>query len=101
MDPTLSPNKRPLDCSVRQALDEWFYCSSLGHQAIHYYRYGRKKDCSEKRTNFMFCLKINLKSEEEKQRLLKEREQAKEKAIGEKPNSQDVWTLRRIGSNQV
>ncbi|KAJ1984253.1 hypothetical protein H4R34_000765 [Dimargaris verticillata] len=89
-----NPNEQPLECSVRRAIDELFSCVSLGHQAMHYYRYGRRKDCQVKRENLKFCLKVNLKPEAEKQRLLGEREQTKETTLASQPNCLDVWTLR-------
>ncbi|KAJ1980164.1 hypothetical protein H4R35_001221 [Dimargaris xerosporica] len=89
-----NPTEQPLECSVRRAIDELFSCVSLGHQAMHYYRYGRRKDCRVKRENLKFCLKVNLKPEAEKQRLLREREQTKETTLASQPNCLDVWTLR-------
>ena len=37
---------------------------ALGSQAINYYRYGTKKDCSGKWDDFKFCLKTKTKSSE-------------------------------------
>lgn len=71
-------------CSASQAFDAVFQCYSkvivylwlyacilttytfaaLGSQAINYYRYGTKKDCSGKWEDFKFCLKTKTKSSE-------------------------------------
>jgi hypothetical protein len=72
-------------CSASQAFDAVFQCYSnyslffeflnyrsltifvyiaLGSQAINYYRYGSKKDCSGKWDDFKFCLKTKTKSSE-------------------------------------
>ncbi|KAI9476077.1 MAG: hypothetical protein EXX96DRAFT_448859, partial [Benjaminiella poitrasii] len=51
-------------CSVSQAFDAVFQCYTLGSQAIHYYRYGTKNDCSGKWEDFKFCLKTKTKPSE-------------------------------------
>lgn len=38
--------------------------AALGAQALNYYRYGEKKDCSEKWEDFKFCLTTKTKSNE-------------------------------------
>ncbi|KAI8137622.1 hypothetical protein BJV82DRAFT_524967 [Fennellomyces sp. T-0311] len=52
-------------CSVSQAFDSVWQCYTLGAQAIHYYRYGEKKDCSVRWDDFKFCMKTKTKSNEE------------------------------------
>lgn len=76
-----------LKCSVSQTFDAVFQCYSnvnvgmslwisdwsfvflfstaLGAQALNYYRYGEKKDCSEKWEDFKLCLWTKPKSNEE------------------------------------
>ncbi|KAI8369463.1 uncharacterized protein BYT42DRAFT_503397 [Radiomyces spectabilis] len=49
-------------CNAGQAFDAFWQCYTLGSQAIHYYRYGEKKDCSGKWDDFKFCLKTKPKS---------------------------------------
>ncbi|ORY95802.1 hypothetical protein BCR43DRAFT_441505 [Syncephalastrum racemosum] len=52
-------------CSMSQTFDAVWQCYTLGAQAIHYYRYGEKKDCSGRWEDFKFCLKTKPKSSEE------------------------------------
>lgn len=46
--------------------------TGLGSQALNYYRYGSKKDCSGKWDDFTFCLKTKTKSSEEADVIRKE-----------------------------
>ncbi|KAI9318758.1 hypothetical protein BX666DRAFT_1855655 [Dichotomocladium elegans] len=51
-------------CSVSQTFDAVWQCYTLGAQALNYYRYGEKKDCSAKWEDFKFCLTTKTKSNE-------------------------------------
>ncbi|KAI8981711.1 hypothetical protein BDF20DRAFT_862793 [Mycotypha africana] len=81
-------------CSAVEAFDNFFRCYSLGQQAINYYRYGAKKDCSTKWEDFKFCLSTKTKSAEKADAMIKERKAIKEAIRRSKPNSEDVWEGR-------
>ncbi|KAI7866231.1 hypothetical protein BDF14DRAFT_1728706 [Spinellus fusiger] len=52
------------NCSASQAFESVWHCYTLGSQAMHYYRYGEKKDCSMRWEDFKFCLSTKTKSSE-------------------------------------
>ncbi|KZM28555.1 hypothetical protein ST47_g297 [Ascochyta rabiei] len=93
-DPTL-----PRSMSCRAAFDSAFYCSSLGGHFNDLYRYGQLRSCSDHWNDFWFCMrtKNSYSGPEVKEQLIMERYAQKEKAIKEKPNSEDVWTRRGPG----
>ncbi|CDH48250.1 predicted protein [Lichtheimia corymbifera JMRC:FSU:9682] len=89
-------NKRDYaKCSVSQTFDAVWNCYTLGAQALNYYRYGEKKDCSEKWEDFKFCLTTKTKSNEVADRMIRKREE--EKAMEKKRlrSSEEVWELRQ------
>lgn len=90
-DPTL-----PRHMSCRAAFDSAFYCSSLGGHFNDIYRYGQLRSCSDHWNDFWFCMrtKNSYSGPEVKERLIAERYAEKEKALKEKPNSEDVWSRR-------
>ncbi|KAF9700081.1 hypothetical protein EKO04_001270 [Ascochyta lentis] len=93
-DPTL-----PRSMSCRAAFDSAFYCSSLGGHFNDIYRYGQLRSCSDHWNDFWFCMrtKNSYSGPEVKEQLIMERYAQKEKAVKEKPNSEDVWTRRGPG----
>lgn len=93
-DPTL-----PRSMSCRAAFDSAFYCSSLGGHFNDIYRYGQLRSCSEHWNDFWFCMrtKNSYSGPEIKERLIQERYAEKEKALKEKPNSEDIWERRGPG----
>ncbi|KAF1929998.1 uncharacterized protein M421DRAFT_382556 [Didymella exigua CBS 183.55] len=90
-DPTL-----PRSMSCRAAFDSAFYCSSLGGHFNDIYRHGQLRSCSDHWSDFWFCMrtKNSYSGPEIKERLIQERYAEKEKALKERPNSEDVWTRR-------
>jgi hypothetical protein len=93
-DPTL-----PRHMSCRAAFDSAFYCSSLGGHFNDIYRYGQLRSCSDHWNDFWFCMrtKNSYSGPDVKEKLVMERYAEKEKAIKEKPNSEDVWVRRGPG----
>ncbi|CAO3687930.1 unnamed protein product [Umbelopsis vinacea] len=83
-------------CSATQAFDAVFQCYTLGEQALNYYRYGAKKDCSGKWDYFKLCLSTKTKSPLEAKKLLDEHKQLKEQQKKIERSSEDVWTLKEI-----
>ncbi|KAI9247699.1 hypothetical protein BDA99DRAFT_525794 [Phascolomyces articulosus] len=88
-------------CSMSQTFDNVFQCYTLGAQAIHYYRYGEKKDCSSYWEDFKFCLKTKTKSNEEGDRMLKNRELEKEARKKQLRSSEEVWEARDLKQQQA
>ncbi|KAJ2958707.1 hypothetical protein NQZ79_g5751 [Umbelopsis isabellina] len=108
-------------CNATQAFDAVFQCYSewqlnanffssqcnsqsptlnlyvaLGAQALNYYRYGEKKDCSVKWDDFKLCLSTKTKSPLAAKKLLDDRKKEKESQKQIQRSSEDVWTLREI-----
>ena len=85
--------------SCRAAFDSAFYCSSLGGHFNDIYRYGQLRSCSEHWNDFWFCMrtKNSYSGPEIKEQLIQERYAEKEKAVKEKPNSEDIWVRRGPG----
>ncbi|KAI9365754.1 hypothetical protein BD770DRAFT_336247 [Pilaira anomala] len=81
-------------CSASQAFDAVFQCYTLGSQAINYYRYGSKKDCSGKWEDFTFCLKTKTKSSEVADAMIRERQADKEAKKMKGRNSEEIWEAR-------
>ncbi|OZJ05964.1 hypothetical protein BZG36_01254 [Bifiguratus adelaidae] len=82
-------------CDLSQAFDRLWSCYALGSQATHYYRYGTKKDCSERTDDFKFCLKLKTMARAKAEKLKEEREAEKLERFYADKNSEDVWTLRK------
>ncbi|KAG2215199.1 hypothetical protein INT46_001475 [Mucor plumbeus] len=87
-------------CSASQAFDAVFQCYialflALGSQAINYYRYGTKKDCSGKWDDFKFCLKTKTKSSEIADAMIKEHQAVKDNMKKRGRNSEEVWEARQ------
>ncbi|KAI8060414.1 uncharacterized protein B0P05DRAFT_558034 [Gilbertella persicaria] len=82
-------------CSASQAFDAVFQCYTLGSQAIHYYRYGAKKDCSGKWDDFKFCLKTKTKPSDVADAMIRERKAAKEAIKKQGRSSEEVWEARQ------
>ncbi|KAG0173350.1 hypothetical protein DFQ30_008223 [Apophysomyces sp. BC1015] len=83
-------------CSASQTFDSVWQCYTLGAQAMHYYRYGEKKDCSIRWEDFKFCLTTKTKSNEVADKMLRQREQEKEKTKKRQRNSEEVWEARDL-----
>ncbi|CAO3621218.1 unnamed protein product [Cunninghamella blakesleeana] len=83
-----------LTCSASQAFDSVWQCYTLGSQAIHYYRYGSRKDCSAKWEDFKFCLTTKTKSSEVADAMVRNRDAQKQLEKKKQRNSEEVWELR-------
>ncbi|GAA5796162.1 hypothetical protein EDC94DRAFT_612437 [Helicostylum pulchrum] len=81
-------------CSASQAFDAVFQCYTLGSQAINYYRYGSKRDCSGKWDDFKFCLKTKTKSSELADAMIRERQAKKDATKMKGRNSEEIWEAR-------
>ncbi|KAM3584659.1 hypothetical protein VKS41_003466 [Umbelopsis sp. WA50703] len=81
-------------CNATQAFDAVFQCYSA--QALNYYRYGEKKDCSVKWDDFKLCLSTKTKSPLTAKKMLDDRRKEKEKSKRIQRSSEDVWTLKEI-----
>ncbi|KAI8889629.1 hypothetical protein K501DRAFT_238483 [Backusella circina FSU 941] len=83
-------------CSASQTFDAVWQCYTLGSQAVNYYRYGTKRDCSMKWEDFKFCLTTKTKSSETADAMIRERERQKERVKRKQRNSEEVWEARDI-----
>ncbi|CAG8464036.1 438_t:CDS:2 [Cetraspora pellucida] len=82
------------NCSLATELDYFVMCYSLGGQAVNYYRYGERKDCSKRWQSLKFCIQLKSKSLEERKKMILEREAMKEAKYKKQKSSLDVWELR-------
>ncbi|KAJ3361781.1 hypothetical protein GGF32_006956 [Allomyces javanicus] len=90
-----SPYPEPDDtCSISDALSAVYTCYSFKYQALSYYRYGTKSDCTAKWEQFKFCLSVKPKPAEEAREMIRERRAVLEAEAKKKPSSLDVWELR-------
>ncbi|PVU99824.1 hypothetical protein BB559_000385 [Furculomyces boomerangus] len=83
------------ECKVREAIDQLFYCWTVGKQVKNIYRYGKKMDCDKYWEKLRLCSKIKLYSEEDRKKALYDyKEKTTQKKLSE-PNVFDVWEKRR------
>ncbi|CAG8597680.1 21590_t:CDS:2 [Cetraspora pellucida] len=80
------------NCSLATELD--YFRIALGGQAVNYYRYGERKDCSQRWQSLKFCIQLKSKSLEERKKMILEREAMKEANYKKQKSSLDVWELR-------
>ncbi|KAI5302716.1 hypothetical protein KEM56_000424, partial [Ascosphaera pollenicola] len=52
-------NLYPREMSCRSAFDYAFFCQSFGGQFVNVYRYGGLRSCSERWSEFWFCMRTN------------------------------------------
>ncbi|KAI8085079.1 uncharacterized protein BX664DRAFT_284090 [Halteromyces radiatus] len=81
-------------CSASQAFNSVWQCYTLGSQALNYYRYGSKKDCSAKYEDFKFCLTTKTKTSKVADAMIRKREEEKRIEKEKQRSSEDVWELR-------
>lgn len=81
-------------CSLQYYFDEFFMCYTPKSQLRNWYRYGEKKDCSERWKDFKWCMRTRMTDEDASQLMLKQRRVDMEKKIHDGPNSEDVWDYR-------
>ncbi|KAI8066904.1 hypothetical protein BC940DRAFT_301825 [Gongronella butleri] len=83
-----------MTCSVTQALDDVWRCYTLRSQAVHYYRYGARKDCSEKYEDLKYCMRTKTKSAKDADDMLRARQEQKQQDFAKKRSSEEVWAAR-------
>ncbi|PVU92993.1 hypothetical protein BB561_003505 [Smittium simulii] len=81
-------------CKTSEALDQLFYCWTLGKQVKNVYRYGSKKDCSKYWEKVKLCSKIKLMSDENKTAAIKAHLDKNKQETLSQPNLLDIWTER-------
>ncbi|KAI9765623.1 MAG: hypothetical protein M1835_007354 [Candelina submexicana] len=92
---SISPDSLyPTTMSCRQAFDSAFYCQSMGGQFNNLYRYGEVRNCSEKWSQFWFCMRTKSQPAEKKRAMIQEhyRQRAVKYKVG--PSSEDIWEVR-------
>ncbi|KAF0445370.1 sm-like ribonucleo protein [Gigaspora margarita] len=82
------------NCSLASELDYFVMCYSLGGQAINYYRYGERRDCSQRWQSLKFCIQLKSKTPEERKKMILEREAMKDAKYTKQKSSLDVWEMR-------
>lgn len=80
--------------SCRNAFDYAFFCQSFGGQWVNYYRFGELRDCSEHWSDFWFCMRTKSYSEEQRARMIADRNRKKAIKWKTRPSSEDVWEIR-------
>ena len=75
-------------------------CYTPKSQLRNWYRFGEKKDCSERWQDLKWCIKTRMVEEEQSQNMLKDRQADMLKKIHSKPNSEDVWEIREVPISQ-
>ncbi|QSL66056.1 hypothetical protein MERGE_003193 [Pneumocystis wakefieldiae] len=66
---------------------------SLQNQFVHYYRYGRRPDCSSKWKDFLWCLRTKSQDEELEQKMLLEKRLERLERLKKGRNSEEIWSL--------
>ena len=87
----------PTTLSCRTTFDDAYFCQSMGGQLASVYRYGELRDCSERWSDFWFCMRTMNSGlgEEASAKAVKERWGAKMKRLRTKGRtSEDVWRIR-------
>ncbi|KAI5290664.1 hypothetical protein KEM54_000859 [Ascosphaera aggregata] len=84
----------PREMSCRSAFDYAFFCQSFGGQFVNVYRYGSLRSCSERWSDFWFCMRTNQLPEGEREAAIADhyRKKAVKYKIG--PSSEDIWEMR-------
>ncbi|CAG8554133.1 15400_t:CDS:2, partial [Dentiscutata erythropus] len=86
------------NCSLAAELDYFVMCYceelALGGQAINYYRYGERKDCSQRWQSLKFCIQLKSKSAEERKKMILEKEAMKDAKYTKQKSSLDFWEMR-------
>ncbi|KZZ96911.1 hypothetical protein AAP_00554 [Ascosphaera apis ARSEF 7405] len=87
-------NLYPREMSCRSAFDYAFFCQSFGGQFVNVYRYGGLRSCSDRWSEFWFCMRTNQLPDGERQAAIAD--YYRKKAIKYKtgPSSEDVWEMR-------
>lgn len=87
----------PKEMSCRSSFDYAFFCQSFGGQWVNIYRYGELRDCSERWSDFWFCMRTMSYPTEQRERMIADyhRKKLEDKYKG-KPSSEDVWEMRTV-----
>lgn len=80
-------------CSLQYYFDSFFMCYTLKNQFVHYYRYGRRPDCSSKWKDFLWCLRTKSQDEELEQKMLLEKRLERLERLKKGRNSEEIWSL--------
>ncbi|KAF3918952.1 hypothetical protein ABW20_dc0107479 [Dactylellina cionopaga] len=85
----------PTSMSCREAFDELYYCYSLGGQFKNLYRYGTYRECSDKSSDFWFCMRTKMYGPNVKKEMIVKYHKEKDAVKYKKgPSSEDVWSVR-------
>ncbi|OMJ27622.1 hypothetical protein AYI69_g2935 [Smittium culicis] len=82
------------ECSVRDALDQLFYCWTVGKQVKNIYRYGTKIDCSKQVARLKLCAKTKVMDTETAAATITKHLNETAELKREMPNVLDVWKKR-------
>ncbi|KAI5286592.1 hypothetical protein KEM52_001936, partial [Ascosphaera acerosa] len=84
----------PREMSCRSAFDYAFFCQSFGGQFVNVYRYGSLRSCSERWSDFWYCMRTNQLPEAERKAAIADHYRRKAVKYKTGPSSQDVWEMR-------
>ena len=88
-----TPSSEP-PCALQYYFDEFFMCYTPKSQLVHYYRHGVQKDCRERWRDFKWCVSTRMGSEEEQQKMLRDKRLERLAELRRGPNSERVWEIR-------
>ena len=95
--PSIDPRDLvPKEMSCRTAFDYAFFCQSFGGQWVNVYRYGELRDCSERWSDFWFCMRTMSYPTEQRERMIADYHRQKLDKYKGKPSSEDVWEMRTV-----
>lgn len=80
--------------SCRTAFDYAFFCQSFGGQWVNVYRYGELRNCSERWSDFWFCMRTMSYPTEQREKLTADYHREKLDKYKGVPTSEDVWEMR-------
>ncbi|KAL1955630.1 hypothetical protein VTO42DRAFT_8363 [Malbranchea cinnamomea] len=86
----------PREMSCRNAFDYAWHCQSLGGQWTNVYRYGELRDCSERWSEFWFCMRTKSYPREQREKMIADFNRKKLDKYKGKPSSEDVWEMRTV-----
>lgn len=96
-DSTAGPPRQQEEepCNLQYYFDEFFMCYTPKSQLRNWYRYGEKKDCSERWRDFKWCMRTRMTDEDAAQQMLKDRKLDMDRKVHSRPNSEDIWDARK------
>ncbi|KAI5286442.1 hypothetical protein KEM52_002004 [Ascosphaera acerosa] len=84
----------PREMSCGSAFDYAFFCQSFGGQFVNVYRYGSLRSCSERWSDFWFCMRTNQLPDEERKAAIADHYRKKAVKYKTGPSSEDIWEMR-------